>query len=195
MALPRKRKRPLKKTAEIIERSPDAIIYAMDEASVKREATITHGWYPKGKTTVVLSPATKEKVSIVGAVKIGSGNLVHQKVDCFRKEQMIDFLDLLLEVEKDSEGPIYVILDNASPHKAIAVQEYLATVGARFIMLWLPPYSPELNPSENIWRQLRKEKTHNTLFENLEKLLGDVDSFFDSYRGPNETMKLLCALI
>lgn len=133
-----------------MEQSPEAIIYAMDEASIKREATISHGWYPKGKTSVVMSPATKEKVSIVGAVKIGSGNLVHQKVEYFRKEQVIDFLELLREEEKDSEGPIYIILDNARPHKAIAVKEYPKTVGVRFRMLWLPPYSPELNPSENI---------------------------------------------
>lgn len=167
----------------------------MDEASVKREATISHGWYPKGKTPVVMSPATKEKVNIVAAVKIGSGNLVHQKVECFRKEQMIGFLDLLLEEERDSEGPIYIILDNARPHKAIAVKEYLATVGSRFRMLWLPPYSPELNPSENIWRQLRKEKTHNTLFESLEKLHSAVDSFFNSYCKANDKMCSLCALI
>lgn len=195
MVLPRKRRRPLKKTAEIVEKSSDAIIYAMDEACIRREATISQSWYPKGKTAVVMSPATKEKVNIVGAVKIGSGNLVHQKVEHFRKEQMIDFLGLLLEEEKNSEGSIFVILDNASPHRAIAVQDYLAAVGTRFIMLWLPPYSPELNPSENIWRQLRKEKTHNRLFENLEKLLGTVDSFFNSYRGANETMSSLCALI
>jgi hypothetical protein len=103
-ALPRKQKKPLKKTAKIIEQSPKAVIYAMDEASIKREATISHGWYPKGKTPVVMSPATKEKINIVGAVKIGSGNLVHQKVEHFRKEQMIDFLELLLEEEKDSKG-------------------------------------------------------------------------------------------
>lgn len=167
----------------------------MDEASIKREATISHGWYPKGKTSVVMSPATKEKVSIVGAVKIGSGNLVHQKVEYFRKEQVIDFLELLREEEKDSEGPIYIILDNARPHKAIAVKEYLKTVGVRFRMLWLPPYSPELNPSENIWRQLRKEKTHNIFFEDLDKLHSAVDSFFNSYCMANETMRSLCALI
>ena len=195
MGLPRKRKRPLKKTAEIIGQSPKAIIYAMDEASIKREATVSHGWYPKGKTPIVMSPATKEKVNIVGAVKIGIGNLVHQKVEHFRKEQMIDFLNLLLEAEKDSEGPIYLILDNASPHKAIVVKEFLETVGTRFIMLWLPPYSPDLNPSENIWRQLRKEKTHNTLFEKLEMLHIAVDSFFSKYYKANKTMRSLCALI
>jgi len=167
----------------------------MDEASIKREATISHGWYPKGKTPIVMSPATKEKVNIIGAVKIGSGNLVHQKVEYFRKEQVIDFLGLLLEEETFSKGPIYIILDNARPHRAIAVKEYLETVGTRFRMLWLPPYSPELNPSENIWRQLRKEKTHNTLFENLEKLHRTVDSFFSSYCKENETMRSLCALI
>jgi hypothetical protein len=44
-------------------------------------------------------------------VKIGSDNLVHQKVEYFRKEHMIDFLERLFEEEKNFEGPIYIILD------------------------------------------------------------------------------------
>ncbi len=195
MVLLKRQKRPLKKTAELLKQYPDAIIYAMDEASIKREATIGYGWYLKGKTPLVMSPATKEKVNIVGAVKIGRGTLVHQKVEYFRKEQMINFLNLLLEIEKESVGPIYLVLDNAKPHKAIIVKEYLSTTGCRFRMLWLPPYSPELNPSENIWRQLRKEKTHNTFFGTLEMVHIAVDSFFFKYCTANDTMRSLCALI
>ena len=166
----------------------------MDEAGIKREATITSCWCIKDKTSVVLSPATHDKINLVGAVKVGSGEVIGHEVERFDRYAMIGFLELILEKESNGRGPIYIILDNAKPHKAKDVQEFLKTKGQRFIMMYLPPYSPELNPSENIWRQLRKEKTHNVLFKTLGILRSTVTAFFNKYAVPNEKMSRLCAL-
>jgi transposase len=195
MALQGKRRKSLKKTNELIQENPGIILYAMDEAGIKRESTITSCRCLKGKTSIVLSPATHEKIALVGAVKIGSGEILGKEVDNFDRNTMISFLDLLLEHEKDSTDPIYVILDNARPHRAKAVQFYIEEKAQRIHLLFLPPYSPELNPSENIWRQLRKEKTHNALFQTLCLLRSSVFEFFSKYSKPNDTMRSLCALV
>ncbi len=165
----------------------------MDEAGIKREATVTSCWCPKGKSSVVLSPATHEKVSLVGAVRLDTGELIGSEVEKFNRFVMIDFLKVILEREKHHDRPIYIMLDNARPHHAKDVQAFIESHAPRIRLLFLPPYSPDLNPSENIWRQLRKERTHNRLFKTLSILRETVLDFFDVYSKPNDSMKKLCA--
>jgi len=184
----------LKKTKQLIAENPDIIVYAMDEAGIKREATVTSCWCPRGKTSVVMSPATHEKVSLVGAVRIDTGELIGHEVERFDRFAMIKFIKAIEDHEKDHEKPIYVILDNAKPHHAKDVQNYIMSTSSRVKLLFLPPYSPELNPSENIWRQLRREKTHNMLFKSLSVLRDTIHSFFESYAKPNDIMKSICAM-
>jgi putative transposase len=184
----------LKKTRQLIAENPNIIVYAMDEAGIKREATVTSCWCPRGKTSVVMSPATHEKVSLVGAVRIDTGELIGHEVERFDRFAMIEFIKAIEEREKGHEKPIYVILDNARPHHAKDVQTYIMTTSSRVNLLFLPPYSPELNPSENIWRQLRKERIHNMLFRSLSVLQETIHGFFESYAKPSETMRSICAL-
>ena len=58
--------------------------------------------------------------------------------------------------------------------------------------LFLPPYSPDLNPIEQVWRITRKKKTHNRFFRSLEVLKDAVDGFFDELSGPNDLLRTLC---
>jgi len=184
----------LKKTKQLIAENPNAVIYAMDEAGIKREATVTSCWCPRGKATIVMSPATHEKVSLVGAVRIDTGELIGQEVERFDRFAMIEFIKAIDAREMGHEKPIYVILDNAKPHHAKDVETYITTSSSRVNLLFLPPYSPELNPSENIWRQLRKERTHNMLFRSLSVLRETIHEFFELYAIPNDVMKSACAL-
>jgi len=183
----------LKKTKQLITDNPGIVVYAMDEAGIKREATVTSCWCPKGKSSVVLSPATHEKVSLVGAVRLDTGELISREVEKFDRFAMIDFLQAVLEKEKHHNQPIYIILDNARPHRAKDVQTVVVAPQSRIRLLFLPPYSPDLNPAENIWRQLRKERTHNMLFKTIALLRETVCDFFAVYAKPNALMKRICA--
>ena len=178
----------------LLKKEPDAIIYAMDEAGIKRETTITSGWFPKGGKAIIMSPATHEKINLVGAVNLRSGMIIANEVERFNKAACIEFLDKIEKNESKSTGKIYVILDNARPHRAKAVVEWINNnSNNRIYLLFLPPYSPELNPAENIWLQLRREKTHNTFFQSLSILKEEVEKFFKFYSVPNEVMQTLCA--
>jgi transposase len=168
-------------------------IYAMDEACFKRDGTLTCGWFPKGGRAVVFGPATYEKVGLSGAVDLRTGKVVINKPERFNKETFIEFIEKIVSNEPGDQT-IHIILDNARPHRAKAVGKYLNDDARnRIILHYLPPYSPELNPAENIWRQLRREKTHNTFFPTLVALNDAIDSFADKYSSPNHTMQSLCA--
>ena len=57
----------------------------------------------------------------------------------------------------------------------------------------LPPYSPDLNPIEQVWRITRKENTHNVFFPSLSVLETTVDSAFATWAMPNAQLRALCS--
>ncbi len=57
----------------------------------------------------------------------------------------------------------------------------------------LPPYSPDLNPIEQVWRITRRENTHNVFFDTLSKLKATVDRAFGAWASPNPKLKALCS--
>ena len=91
------------------------------------------------------------------------------------------------------------MLDNASWHKKAfrliqkemrAEYEDIRAVAAFEL---LPPYSPDLNPIEQVWRIVRKENTHNIFFPTLKKLEDTVDQAFGAWGKPNERLRKLCS--
>ena len=180
---------------EVIKDDPQAIIYAMDEAGIKRQSSITSGWFVRGEKAIVLSSPTHEKVNLVGAVKLSNGAIIIDRVNQFCQDDCIGFLKKIAEKEAGTKGAIYVILDNARPHRAKSVKEYLEQdPNNRIVLLFLPPYSPELNPSESIWLQLRREKTHNIFFETMIALNEAITAFENKYSMANKPMESLCAI-
>lgn len=57
----------------------------------------------------------------------------------------------------------------------------------------LPPYSPDLNPIEQVWRITRRENTHNVFFATISILEDTVDSAFEPWAKPNNQLKSLCS--
>jgi len=62
-------------------------------------------------------------------------------------------------------------------------------------MDFLPPYSPELNPIERVWKLTRRQCLHNRYFPNLADLIEDVEQQFQRWERGNETLRRLCASI
>ena len=82
-----------------------------------------------------------------------------------------DFVILYLnkKVKNHENEKIVIIWDNASCHKSALVKEFLAETTYDFYFINFPPYSPELNPQEHVWKQGRSEITHNNFIENIDK--------------------------
>lgn len=99
----------------------------------------------------------------------------------------------------DEGKRIYLVLDNAPWHKKAvrlvqteALPEY-ADIRNKMSLIFLPPYSPDLNPIEQVWRITRRDTTHNTYFENIKDTENTLDKYFDSYRNPNDKLRSLCS--
>ena len=96
-----------------------------------------------------------------------------------RRKEIAELLDTL--VEKHPTGTIYVAWDNAGTHEDDEVEVAVRAAAGRLVLLYLPTYSPWLNPIEMLWRQFRREVTHNELFQTVKSLLAAAREFFDRY--------------
>jgi transposase len=91
------------------------------------------------------------------------------------RKEFIAFLEHLLMVYPT--GRIFIILDNGSIHKATEVLEWLAT-HPRIQLVWLPTYSPHLNPVERIWKVMKKAVAANRAYAQLGMLEQAAREFF-----------------
>jgi len=78
------------------------------------------------------------------------------------------------------------VLDNAAYHHAAD------SSWGSFRLDFLPPYSPELNPIERVWKLLRRLATHNEYFATLEDLVTAVQQQICEFQQPNQTLRSLC---
>ena len=89
-------------------------------------------------------------------------------------------------------GTIYVAWENAGTHADDEVEIVVRAAAGRLVLLYLPTYSPWLNPIEMLWRQFRREVTHNELFQTVKSLLAAARQFFDRYnREPYRTLSVI----
>jgi transposase len=87
-----------------------------------------------------------------------------------------------------------VVADNARWHHARALSPWLNRHRKSLRLDFLPPYSPELNHIERVWKLTRRLCAHNHYFEALEELIDTVEDQFDLWTKPNSTLRRLCAI-
>lgn len=96
-----------------------------------------------------------------------------------RRREVAELLEALLA--KHRTETIYLAWDNANTHKDDEVEAVLRAAAGRLVLLYLPTYSPWLNPIEMLWRHFRREVTHCELFATLDALIEATKDFFNRY--------------
>lgn len=133
-------------------------------------------WSPKGQQVMISTPGQTKKHYGIGAVNYHSGETVVLVRRRKRRKEIAELLEALLE--KHPDETIYVAWDNANTHQDDEVEAVIRGAAGRLILLYLPTYSPWLNPIEMLWRYFRREVTHCELFENIKALISATYEFF-----------------
>lgn len=135
-----------------------------------------------------------------GFIRPDTGVLFVISLDWFTYETTISGFRKYIEANPIEEGKKFaMIVDNAPWHKkAIRLIEddknlEYADIREKIVFVKLPPYSPDLNPIEQVWRITRKENTHNVFFKSKEDLKNTVDTAFDQWAIPNCQLRSLCS--
>ena len=147
-------------------------------------------WGPKGQQVMIPTPRQPYKRYGLGTVNYHTGETV---VLFRRRKRRIEVAELLQTlVDKHPTGTIFVALDNANTHQDDEVEAVLRAAAGRLILLYLPTYSPWLNPIEMLWRHFRREVTHCELFESVKTLLVAAQEFFDRYNQiPDKILSII----
>lgn len=174
----------------------DIDLWAMDEVHFQQYGSSCRMWIPpEVKHPILLHKPTRKSVGYFGAVRLRDGKFTYRREDeKFNAETFLIFLRQLRCVSSRSARKVVVILDNARYHHARLHKDWREMKSDCFEMLYLPPYSPELNPVERVWKMTRRKATHNRYFSSLEDVSSAVEDTFISWRPPNDILRKLCAI-
>jgi len=146
---------------------------------------------PEVKEPVVFHESNRKKVSLFGSVNTHNGNFCYMFSDIFNAETFLEYLKQLILL-KPKGKKILLILDNARYHHAIMIRPWLEENKHKIELLFLPPYSPKLNPAELIWKVSRYFTTHNRYFSSIGQLRDALEMKFVDWSKPNDELSSLC---
>ncbi len=148
--------------------------------SFQQEGTIRRSWAKRGQGFTVYHHPCKRRSKYFGAISLeGEPHLEFCGAEEFNSRTFEAFvIQLLARFPK-----IFLILDNARFHKAKCLAPFFETHAGRLTIFHLPPYSPELNAVEMVWRETRKDATHNRYFATLRGLRRAVQTQFRAYQA------------
>jgi len=141
---------------------------------------------PEDKDPVLLHAPTGKSIAVFGAINLRSRQLVTMYASPFNAESFAVFLRQVARY-RDRRRRNLLILDNASYHRQ-------PTLPATLALDPLPPYSPDLNPIERVWKLLRRLRIHNVYFETLEHLTQEVTAQLVEWSRPNHILRRLCCI-
>ena len=168
------------------------IFYYVDEFNLSWFPTLRAMWSPKGQQIMIRTPGQPKKHYGIGAVNYHTGETVVIFRKRKRRQEIAELLQML--VDKHPTGSIYVAWDNATTHQDDEVEAVVRAAAGRLVLLYLPTYSPWLNPIEMLWRHFRREVTHCELFETVQALLTAARDFFDRYnQTPDQVLSIIGA--
>jgi transposase len=130
-------------------------IWFADEAGVRSDYHAGTTWAPVGRTPVVAATGDRFSVNLISAVT-AKGALRFAAYDGnLNAPTFIDFCRRLLH---DATGPVFLVLDGHPVHRSNAVKQFAAQSQGRLRLCFLPGYSPELNPDEWVWKNIKHDR-------------------------------------
>ncbi len=160
----------------------DGSFFFEDESIFQQSGTKTRTWAPRGKGTVVKSEPVRRSAKVLGAVSLEEQPKWHFRfVETFNQ---FTFLAFLKQVVRNNPGrKILMVLDNVGYHHARSVKEWVAEHSDHLELHYLPAYSPEFNPIEQVWRVTKRSATHNRHFAELSRLCRRLFRRFNRFQG------------
>jgi len=145
---------------------PNSVVLVEDEMFLSTQTTTQKIWLPQGEYPKIDVASTRKTCTIYGFLNVRTGQEHAFKAAGANSEESCRILDLI-----GSQYPgktIVLVWDNAPWHKSATLKEYLTNTKHSFHLIQFPPYSPDLNPQEHVWKAGRSNITHNKFIENID---------------------------
>jgi transposase len=152
----------------------NAIIFFSDESGVRSDHHAGTTWAEKGKTPVVTATGARFGLNIISAVS-AQGEFRFMTVEGRVNAHV--FITFLKRLIHNAERPIFLIVDGHPSHKAKMVARFVESLNGRLRLFFLPPYSPELNPDECAWNDLKNNHIGRKFISGPDELKREIGRF------------------
>jgi transposase len=171
-------------------RQRGALLLFGDEASFAQWGSLAYTWAPQGQQPLVLTCGRRKAYKVFGLIDYFSGRLFyHGQTERFTAQSYCAFLRTVLEA---TTQPLILIQDGAKYHTAATTQEFFAAHAKRLSVYQLPSYSPDYNPIEHLWKNMKKRTTHHRYFPEFGLVCASVEEGLTHFQThPGEVKQLM----
>ncbi len=178
-----RRTRRLRKLERLIDELPDdeVIVYA-DEVDIHLNPKIGPDYMLRGTQKTVMTPGKNQKHYLAGALNARTGKLTWVEWDHKNSDLFILQLWQLVGRDYPKARRIHIILDNFCIHDSQRTRIALAALDGKVKLHFLPPYCPDHNRIERVWKDLHDNVTRNHRCRNMEELMDEVRAYLSIRR-------------
>lgn len=153
------------------------VLLVADEMMLSTQTTTQKLWLPQGEFPKIDVSSKREIRCIYGALNVKSGREHAFKTMRANSKSSCDFLESLGNLYKGYK--IVLVWDNASWHKSAEIKHFLTKTKHNFHLINFPPYAPELNPQEHVWKAGRAQVTHNNFIADIDTAANQFVQFLN----------------
>ncbi|WP_434218506.1 IS630-like element ISEc40 family transposase [Escherichia coli] len=156
----------------------DEPILFIDGVHPTQATKISYGWIRKGQKKAVKTTGSRTRLNIMGALNLKAlTSPLICEYKTINEYNVSLFLNEIRKVYPDYNQKIHVILDGAGYHRSQLVKDWAEVVNIR--LHYLPPYSPNLNPIERIWKLMNEHARNNRYFSSTREFREAISVFFN----------------
>ncbi len=144
-----------------------------DEASFPQWGSLTYTWAKKGEQPTVKTSGIRKGYKVFGLVDYFTGRFFYKTQT--ERLNSVTYIAFLQQVLAKTRKPLILIHDQAPYHTSKAVRQFCAQHAHRLTVYELPSYSPDYNPIEKLWKQVKTERIHLHYFPTFESLTQKVE--------------------
>lgn len=134
-----------------------------------------YGWIKKGVRKEIRANTGRARLNLSGIIDVVTHNVLVEEDKTLNAESTIRFFQKIEEAYPNKRK-VHIFCDNASYYRNKAVTQYLEK--SKIVLHFLPPYSPNLNPIERLWKWMKERVIYNTYYEHFEDFKTAVMGFF-----------------
>ena len=163
----------------------DETICFVDGVHPTHNSKPTYGWIKKGETKELPSNTGRQRLNLSGMIDIFSKQVLMQEDETLEAESTIRLLKLIEKTYEDKRT-IYLFCDNARYYRNKKVSAFLET--SKISIQFLPPYSPNLNPIERLWKLMNEQVINNKYYQKFSEFKDGLLKFLKSLSDPPENL-------
>lgn len=154
----------------------DETICFMDGVHPTHNVEPAYGWIKKGTRKEIPGNTGRARINITGIIDITSHNVLVQEDEMLNAEATIKFLCKIEKAYPDKKK-VHLFCDNARYYRNKIVKKHLEN--SKIFLHFLPPYSPNLNPIERLWKWMKERVLYNAYYEEMKEFRSAVMGFFE----------------